>query len=146
MISSGENIQFQNGRLMEGKPRSERNLLILDSFVHIVSFMAFQTFPVGCSDDQVRPADGMGPVTVRTGWDGSRLEFPQFASDDLGVNLFDPGVTFGAGCGDIPGRNRRSCVGVGKDKMVAVTVVASGGDDQTLLEQSCAVYTLGIIG
>jgi len=35
---------------------------------------------------------------------------------------------------------------VGKDEMVAVTVIASGSDDQTLLEQSSAVYALGIIG
>jgi len=40
-------------------------------------------------------------IVVRVGWNSTWLPFPEFALDNFGVDLFDPGMAFGAGCGDV---------------------------------------------
>lgn len=85
-------------------------------------------------------------MAVRAGGDGTRLLLPKLSFDDLGVHLFDPGMALGAGCGDVPGGYGGPGVGMGKDEVVTVAVIAGGGHDQTLFEQSHAVDALRVVG
>jgi hypothetical protein len=102
---------------------SHGNLLSFSRFIHILFFMAFEAFTVRCPKDQACSTYSMGPVTVSAGRNSSWLLFPEFSFDDFYMHFFDPGMALRAGFCDVAGRHCRLNVRMGKNEMIAVTVV-----------------------
>jgi len=109
-------------------------------------FMALQAFPVRRPDHQISNIHPMWRMTIRAGWNGTRLTLPQLAPDHFGMHLFNPGMTFHTGPGNICSRNRGTGAGVREHQMVAVTIIAGGRDDQSLFKKSFSMDTFGVIG
>jgi len=61
------------------------------------------------------------------------------------MDLFDLGMANLAGLRDVIGRGGGPGVGMGKNEVVPVTIVACGGDDEPPLEQTHPVNALGVI-
>jgi len=81
------------------------DLFSFDSFEHIVFVMTDETFPVGRTEDQRLSFEFVGEMTIGAGRYGPGLLFPEFTLDDLDMDLFNPGVAFGTGSGNISCRN-----------------------------------------
>jgi hypothetical protein len=122
-----------------------RYLIPVNSFVHIILFVTFQTFAIRGPEDQAGSTYRMRPMTVCASRDCAWFCFPKFSSYYFCVDLFDPGMTLGTGRSDIAGRNSGICIRMGKDQMVSVAIITRGGDDQTLLKQAFSMDTLGIV-
>jgi len=120
----------------------ERNPLSIDGFKNVRFIVAFETLGIGSAEDQIFAADGMGFVAVGAPGNGAGFPLPKFPPDDFGVDLFDAGMTLHTSGGNIAGGYGGTCVGVGKNEMISVTVIAGGGDDQSLLKQSRSVDAL----
>jgi hypothetical protein len=135
-----------NGVLYVFFTNGHGNGLSLDCFYYILFLVTFEAFTVRCAEDKACPSNRMGSVTISAGRNGSRLLFPQFSFDDFHMHFFDTGVALCAGGGYIAHRHCRLHIRMGKNKVIAVTVVACGCHDQSLLEQSFAMNTLGVVG
>jgi len=122
------------------------DLLFLDGFEHIVFLMTDKAFPVSCAKHQGFSLKLVWMVTVGAGRYGTGFSFPELSLDDFEMDFFNPGMAFGACCGDVQRRDGRSGIRVGENEMIAVAVVTGSRDDQPALEQSLSMDTLGIIG
>jgi hypothetical protein len=123
----------------------QRDLLTIDRLGNILCFMAFQAFPIGHAEDQAGSAYGVRPMAVRASRDSSRFCFPKFPSYDFSVYLFDPRMTICTGSCDIASRDCGAGIGMGKNEVVSVAIIACCCDDETLPEETFTVYTLGIV-
>jgi hypothetical protein len=79
----------------------KRDFLSFYLFDDVFCFMTFQALPVRGPDNQTGPVYRVRLVAVRAGWNSTWLPFPKFSLDNFGVDFFDPGMAFGAGCGDV---------------------------------------------
>src|SRR5665647_2709688 len=61
------------------------------------------------------------------------------------MDRFDLGMASLACLGDVIGGCGRPGIGMGKDEMISVAIIASGGDDEPPLEQTHPVNALGIV-
>ncbi len=101
--------------------------------------MARQAVLVGRAGQVAHLADLVRRVAVHAGRDLVRLFFPEFAFDDLAVDLFDLTVATRAGRGDVVPVNARSPVAMRQDVVRGVARGADRRDGQALSEQAFAV-------
>jgi hypothetical protein len=123
----------------------QRDLFTLYRLENIVCFMTFQAFPIRRSKDQAGSTDRVRPVTICTGRNCAGFCLPEFTSYDFGVDLFDSGMTLGAGSGYIFCRDRGISICVGENEVISVAIIACGGYDQALFEQAFSMDTLGVV-
>jgi len=92
-----------SGILDVGFGNNERGLTLFFRFQGLGLLVAFQALPVRGSQHKACPFDFMRVMTVGASGDRSGFFFPELPSNNLGMDLLDPGMTLGARGGDIAG-------------------------------------------